>query len=172
MMDDNYLGIDCGSVSLNLVLLGGASREPTTMYRRTRGRPLQTLIETIDELIGSRGSDIPLRSALVTGSGRELLSRELDIPAVNEISAHSAGVHRVDPRVRTIIEIGGQDSKFIRTEPSPDGGAPRFPVFRMNEICAAGTGAFLDEQAGRLGIPVEPTGNPRRAVRFHSPSKP
>jgi len=150
-----HLGIDCGSVSLNLVLLGEESPEPVSVYRRTCGRPLVTLIQAVDELTALLGKDHPVKSALVTGSGRELLSEALGIPAVNEISAHATGVHRINPEVRTIIEIGGQDSKFIRIEPPVSGDIPRVPVFRMNEICAAGTGAFLDEQSERLQIGVE-----------------
>ncbi len=60
--------------------------------------------------------------------------------------------------VRTVIEVGGQDSKFIKIEPPAEGPTPRVSVFRMNEVCAAGTGAFLDEQADRLGISVESFG--------------
>ena len=155
----DYLGIDCGSVSLNLVLLRRASGRTLTVYLRTQGRPLQTLIAALDELRDACRSEIRLENALVTGSGRELLASCLGIPAVNEISAHGNGVWRVDSRVRTVIEIGGQDSKFIRIEPSANGDSLTFPVFRMNEICAAGTGAFLDEQAARLGIPIESFGS-------------
>lgn len=155
----NYLGIDCGSVSLNLVLLLEGTEEPVTVYRRTQGRPLHTLVHAVDELTRKCGRDIPLENTLVTGSGREFLSNCLGLPAINEISAHGNGVYRVDPRVRTVIEIGGQDSKFIRIEPSSNGKSPTFRMFRMNEICAAGTGAFLDEQAARLGIPVEAFGS-------------
>ncbi|MBI4964741.1 MAG: hypothetical protein HY913_15795 [Desulfomonile tiedjei] len=155
---DRWLGIDCGSVSLNLVLLTDETPDPISIYRRTSGRPLVTLIQAVDELIRLLGENVSLKSALVTGSGRELLSESLGIPAINEISAHATGVHRVNPDVRTIIEIGGQDSKFIRIEPPVSGHIPRVPVFRMNEICAAGTGAFLDEQAERLQIGVESFG--------------
>lgn len=150
-----FLGIDCGSVSLNLVLLERAAVSPVSLYRRTRGRPLETFVSAIIELETRVGRPFALNGALVTGSGRELLSSVLEIPAINEISAHAAGAHAVDPRIRTVIEIGGQDSKFIRIEPSLTDGLPRIVSFRMNEICAAGTGAFLDEQADRLGIPVE-----------------
>ncbi len=150
-----YLGIDCGSVSLNLVLRGGALEEPLCIYRRTQGRPLHTMVEAADELLEGSGSDVPITGVLVTGSAGELISRALGVPAINEISAHAAGAFQVDSRIRTIIEIGGQDSKFIRMEPPENGVSPRIVSFRMNEICAAGTGAFLDEQAGRLGIPVE-----------------
>jgi len=155
---ERYLGIDCGSVSLNLVLFSHESPDPISIYRRTRGRPLVTLIEATEDLAKLAGEDLAVKSALVTGSGRELISEALGIPAINEISAHATGIHRVNPDVRTIIEIGGQDSKFIRVEPPVSGDLPRVPVFRMNEICAAGTGAFLDEQSERLQISVESFG--------------
>ena len=154
---ENFLGIDCGSVSLNLVILSPSSSVPLSIYRRTRGRPLQALGEAIDELRALAG-DMELTSALVTGSGRELISEALGIPAANEITAHASGIYRVNPDVRTVIEIGGQDSKFIRLEPPSSGEIPSVPLFRMNEICAAGTGAFLDEQAERLGIGIESFG--------------
>ncbi len=152
------LGIDCGSISLNLAFLINPDEPPITIYRRTRGRPLATFVQASDELIEKLGEDLPIRSAMVTGSAREFLSRSLAVPAVNEISAHSTGVHHVAPDVRTIIEIGGQDSKFIKIEPLGSLN-PRISGFRMNEICAAGTGAFLDEQAERLGIDVESFGS-------------
>lgn len=154
---ETFLGIDCGSVSLNLVLLSSSSPVPVSMYRRTWGRPLHALVEALDEL-RARAGDRDLASALVTGSGRELIAEALGIPAVNEITAHATGIYRINPRVRTVIEIGGQDSKFIRIEPPASGEIPEVPLFRMNEICAAGTGAFLDEQAERLGIGIESFG--------------
>ena len=71
----------------------------------------------------------------------------------NEITAHAiAASHRV-PDVRTIIEIGGQDSKIIILK---DG---IVTDFAMNTVCAAGTGSFLDHQAARLGIPIEDFGS-------------
>jgi|GEM_PF-62423 len=157
MVGGTYLGIDCGSVSLNLVLLNGGLDDPVSVYRRTRGRPLETLVDAVSDLLAASG-DISLDGCLVTGSGRDLVSDAIGIPAINEITAHAVGIGQVDPRVRTIVEIGGQDSKFIRVEPALHGGRPAIPVFRMNEICAAGTGAFLDEQAARLDIPVESFG--------------
>ncbi|MFH1114230.1 MAG: acyl-CoA dehydratase activase [Pseudomonadota bacterium] len=153
-----YLGIDCGSVSINLVLRGDGPHEPITVYRRTRGRPLKEFIAALEELRNACGGNHGFKGALVTGSGRELFSKALGLPAVNEITAHAAGAYKVNPNIRTIIEIGGQDSKFITLEPGPAGSIPRVPVFRMNEICAAGTGAFLDEQAERLGLAIESFG--------------
>ncbi len=154
-----HLGIDCGSVSINLVLIGDGSCEPITVYRRTRGRPLKEFLAAVEELKAASDGNPVLNAALVTGSGRDLLSKALKIPAINEITAHATGAYQINPHIRTIIEIGGQDSKFITIEPSPGSTVPRIPVFRMNEICAAGTGAFLDEQAERLGLAVESFGS-------------
>uniref|UniRef100_A0A7C4ESW8 CoA activase n=1 Tax=Desulfomonile tiedjei TaxID=2358 RepID=A0A7C4ESW8_9BACT len=157
-MGETFLGIDCGSVSLNVCLLDSDSSEPVSLYLRTKGRPLPTLVEALDSLAKAMGEDVRVAGALLTGSGRELLSTALAVPTINEITAHAVGARAVAPEIRTIIEIGGQDSKYIRVEPS-DAATPRIPVFRMNEICAAGTGAFLDEQAQRLGIAVEDFGD-------------
>lgn len=120
---------------------------------------MDTFVEAVRGLKDRFGADLPISGVLVTGSARELFSRSLGIPAINEITAHAAGAFRVNPDIRTIVEIGGQDSKFIRIEPPQTGCIPKIVSFRMNEICAAGTGAFLDEQSGRLGIPVESFGD-------------
>lgn len=167
-MAERFLGVDCGSVSLNLCLICSDATKPVPMYLRTHGRPLHTLVQALDRLEGTVGGDVSLAGALITGSGRELLSSALKIPTINEITAHAVGAHEVNPSIRTIIEIGGQDSKYIRIEPSLKGTMPRIPVFRMNEICAAGTGAFLDEQAQRLGIEVENFGD--IALESHRPA--
>jgi predicted CoA-substrate-specific enzyme activase len=155
----SYLGIDCGSVSINLALMRNGADEPITVYRRTRGRPLVEFIAAVEDLLETYGDNIVLNTAMVTGSGRDLLANTLNLPAVNEITAHAAGAFHVNPDIRTIIEIGGQDSKFITIEPTPGSDIPRIPIFRMNEICAAGTGAFLDEQSQRLGLAVESFGS-------------
>ncbi|MGC8658878.1 MAG: acyl-CoA dehydratase activase [Desulfomonilaceae bacterium] len=153
-----FLGIDCGSVSLNLVLLGESLNGPVSVYMRTQGRPMETFVKALRHMKDRLGQDLPIYGAMATGSARNLLSDSLGVAAINEITAHATGALSVNPQIRTIIEIGGQDSKFIVIEPPQTGVIPRIVSFRMNEICAAGTGAFLDEQAGRLGIPIESFG--------------
>ena len=64
------LGIDCGSISLNLALFIDPDDLPITIYRRTRGRPLATFVEASNELIEKLGEDLPISSAMVTGSAR------------------------------------------------------------------------------------------------------
>jgi len=88
-----------------------------------------------------------------TGSARKLVGVILGATIVkNEITAHAIGTTTFYPQVRTILEIGGQDSKIILVE---NGVAVDYA---MNTLCAAGTGAFLSSQAKRLGIEVEEIG--------------
>ncbi len=131
-----FLGIDCGSISLNLVLLREEAGNPICLYRRIRGRSLQALIEALDEIKATSRGDLRLASAMVTGSARDLFSRSLEIPAVNEITAHTTGVFRVNPEVRTVIEVGGQDSKFIKIETSCRGAHPtRLGIPHERSMC-------------------------------------
>ena len=81
----------------------------------------------------------------------------------NEITAHAVGTLSRCPEVRTILEIGGQDSKIILIEEGI------VKDYAMNTLCAAGTGAFLSSQAKRLGIEVEEMGG--LAMQSHAPSK-
>ncbi|NIP81291.1 MAG: hypothetical protein GWM90_19585, partial [Gemmatimonadetes bacterium] len=85
-----------------------------------------------------------------TGSGRYLTGDFVGADVVrNEITAQARAAVAADPTVDTLIEIGGQDSKFVRLH----GGA--VVDFTMNHACAAGTGSFLEEQAERLRIGIE-----------------
>ncbi len=79
----------------------------------------------------------------------------------NEITAHAVAAMHLVPGVKTVFEIGGQDSKMIiiRDRVVTD--------FAMNTVCAAGTGSFLDQQAARLNIPIEEFG--RRAAESRTP---
>ena len=73
---------------------------------------------------------------------------------VNEIVAQSTSVSKYYPEVRTIIEMGGEDSKLIFMDELDDN-ASRLSDFELNTLCAAGTGSFLDQQAKRIGISIE-----------------
>jgi predicted CoA-substrate-specific enzyme activase len=117
--------------------------------------------ETADELVAKLCGEASLahravRHVTCTGYGRIALSFA-DIPydVVTEISCHAMGAHTLFPEVRTIIDIGGQDSKVIKINPS--NGSVR--EFVMNDKCAAGTGQFLEKAALLLGIPLDQMGN-------------
>ena len=96
---------------------------------------------------GSSGCGISPEVISVTGSGRNLVGRLLDSDViVNEITAQARAALHFDSTVDTVVEIGGQDSKWIALE---DG---RIKDFEMNRVCAAGTGSFLMAQAQRLNM--------------------
>jgi predicted CoA-substrate-specific enzyme activase len=145
--------LDIGSVSLNTVLVDADRSILYESYTRLHGQPLQTVLRTLSELL----RDIPkerIAGLATTGTGGELLAQIMGGVAVNEIVAHTTAIAHLHPRVRTIIEMGGEDSKLIILSPGDDG-RPVLEDFAMNTQCAAGTGSFLDQQASRMGVSVE-----------------
>ncbi|MBN1533271.1 MAG: CoA activase [Spirochaetes bacterium] len=147
-----YLGIDIGSTSTKAVLVDGDARVLAGFYTRTAGRPvtaLQTIFECIDGLAVERGVAPRVLGVGTTGSGRKFIGEIIGADLVlDEITAHARAAWELDPRVDTIIEIGGQDSKFTTLR----GGMVTFSI--MNNVCAAGTGSFIEEQAKKLGCPL------------------
>ena len=158
-----YLGVDVGSVSTNLVLLDAVEPRPCIVwkaYLRTQGAPLTALKNGL-ELLHDAGA-WEICGVGTTGSGRELAGVVLGADVVkNEITAHACAALAIDSGVSTILEIGGQDSKLIILR---DGVVVDFA---MNTVCAAGTGSFLDQQAFRLGVPIEDLGE--LALRSRNP---
>ena len=152
-----YLGVDIGSVSSNFVLIDEKMSVLKAVYIRTKGNPLLSIKRGMSELEDFiKDYSIPLiaAGAGVTGSGRKLTAVMLGMDAVkNEITAHGIAALNLVPEVRTILEIGGQDSKLILIR---DG---IITDFSMNTVCAAGTGSFLDRQAERLEVPIEAFGD-------------
>ena len=153
-----FLGIDVGSVSVNTVVLTARREILEEHYTRTLGQPLATAHRILQELL-SRIPSSQLSGIALTGSGGKLLAELLGARCENEIIAQSKSIEYFYPQVRTIIEMGGEDSKLI----SLDGDAQssekiKISDFTMNAICAAGTGSFLDQQAHRLDLTVEAFG--------------
>lgn len=157
-----YLGIDVGSVSTNLVVTDDEDNIIEKLYLRTNGQPIKALKSGIKALAERLGEHISIKGVGTTGSGRQLASVLVGADVMkNEITAHAIASQRVIPDVKTILEIGGQDSKIIllRNGVVND--------FAMNTVCAAGTGSFLDRQASRLGMPIEEFG--AYALRSRAP---
>lgn len=144
-----YLGVDVGSVSTDLVLADQNMKVVEKLYLRTKGRPIQAVQEGFRQL-KDKYSKKEIAAVGTTGSGRQIAATLIGADAVkNEITAHAVAALETDPEVRTIIEIGGQDSKIIILKNGV------VIDFAMNTVCAAGTGSFLDRQAERLEIPIE-----------------
>jgi predicted CoA-substrate-specific enzyme activase len=157
-----YLGIDVGSVSTNLVVIDETDNIIEKLYLRTGGQPIGCLRSGMETLARRLGSGDRIKAVGTTGSGRQLAGVIVGADTVkNEITAHAVAAQKTVPGVRTILEIGGQDSKIIllRNGIVYD--------FAMNTVCAAGTGSFLDRQAARLEIPIEEFGG--YALRSVSP---
>lgn len=149
-----HLGIDIGSVSTNLVCTDRDGVLLREIYLRTQGRPLQVVAQGLAQLYDEFGERLIVLGVGTTGSGRELIGELLGADTINdEITAHTVGAGRIagsclKRQVETILEIGGQDAKFIRLENGI------VVDFAMNEACSAGTGSFLEEQAERLGVDI------------------
>jgi predicted CoA-substrate-specific enzyme activase len=151
---DTYLGIDVGSVSTKMVVLDARDQKMMdSLYIRTDGDPLGSLRIVMKRLAKMNPAPTILAAA-TTGSGRSLAARLINTDLVkNEITTHALAAVKILPEVRTILEIGGQDSKIIILKDS------MAIDFAMNTVCAAGTGSFLDQQSNRLGVRVEDMGD-------------
>ena len=169
-----FLGLDIGAVSITAAVLGppegpaaltdslfapagqfdGAAVFLST-YRRTRGRPIECATELIEQLVAAVGVDA-VAGVCLTGSAGPLVAAKLGARTVNEFKAICLGLEATGVSVRTVFEMGGQSSKYLRLAPSDRG----FDIvdYATNGDCAAGTGSFIDQQAGRLRFAVEDVG--------------
>jgi predicted CoA-substrate-specific enzyme activase len=177
------LGIDIGAVSVKAALVlpkedaqlilqdddaAGALGVLTTPLRdgrsvllmrnrRTRGRPLDVTRELLEE-ITTHVSAERIAGLALTGSGSALVAEVLGAPTCNEFQASARAIDLLYHHVRSVFELGGETSRYIRLEPDPGSGALGILDYGTNGDCAAGTGAFLDQQASRLQFAVEEIG--------------
>lgn len=137
-----FIGLDAGSVSVKVVLLDEEGHILERYYLRHYGQPVKVASELLERLgeVSSLG---------ITGSAGKLIANILGLESINEIIANSYSLKLFYRDIRSVIEMGGEDSKLILLENG------RIKDFSMNSICAAGTGAFLDQQAERLGLRIE-----------------
>lgn len=150
-----YLGIDIGSISTCLAVLNDQGTLLAKRYLRTAGRPIEAVKQGLAELRAELGTAVEIRGVGTTGSGRYMIADCVGADLVkNEITAQARGAVSLDALrggagVDTVLEIGGQDSKYIQLQ---DG---IIVDFEMNKACAAGTGSFLEEQAEKLSVSVK-----------------
>ena len=141
--------MDIGSTSTKAVLVAPDRRVLAGFYTRTAGRPLLAVRAILEALAETwrRIGEPRLAAVGTTGAGRRFVGQVIGADAMlNEITAHARAAVELEPATDTIIEIGGQDSKFTTLR---DG---QVTFAQMNTVCAAGTGSFLEEQAARLGV--------------------
>ena len=154
-MKKAYLGVDIGSISTKGVVIDEENNILASSYLYTEGSPITATKKVIKELKNKLNlEEYKVVGVGTTGSARKLIGTILGANTIkNEITAHAIGTTSIYPDVRTIFEIGGQDSKIIIL----DHGI--VTDYAMNTLCAAGTGSFLSSQAKRLGIPIEEFGS-------------
>ncbi|GAB4363211.1 MAG: acyl-CoA dehydratase activase [Deltaproteobacteria bacterium] len=149
---DLYAGVDVGSLSTEAVLLGGEGRVAGAAIVFTGASTRKACAEALARALDAAGATSSrIARTVSTGYGRE------SVPGadrtVTEITCHARGARHLFPEARTVLDIGGQDSKVIRI--GPDG---RVADFAMNDKCAAGTGRFLEVMARALEMDLEELG--------------
>jgi predicted CoA-substrate-specific enzyme activase len=153
---DCFLGVDIGSTSTKLLLTDTEGEVLCDVYRKTSGDPIgatKNLFDALLHLAKRRGIEFEVKGCVTTGSGRKMVGLVIGADeVVNEITCHVTGAMRVDPGIDTIFEIGGQDSKYMRTK----NGVIRDAA--MNYVCAAGTGSFVEEVSRKMDYAVEDVG--------------
>ena len=148
-----YLGIDIGSTSTKAVLIAKNNEVLAGLYTLTSGQPVtatQALFEAIEEICQKHNCDFIFLGVGTTGSGRKFIGRIIKADLIiDEITAHARAAYELNSETDTIIEIGGQDSKFTTMK----NGMVTSSV--MNNVCAAGTGSFIEEQALKLSVSLD-----------------
>ncbi len=142
-----FCGIDIGSRTGKIVLIDSNKTMIFSEMIKTVASAAKTynaLIETIPEELKNA-----ISASAVTGYGRESTAAMCDFSAT-EITCHYLGVLSTHPEAKTIIDIGGQDSKVITIDNNS-----RIKDFAMNDRCAAGTGRFLEVMMDRIGFSIE-----------------
>ncbi|MFN8135429.1 MAG: acyl-CoA dehydratase activase [Bacteroidales bacterium] len=149
-----HLGFDLGSISLNTVLMDEDRNIVENRYTYCEGRPFYVLKNILEDIINQYGAG-QIGSIALTGSGGKKAAELIGGSFINEIIAQSTSASELYPEAKTIIEMGGEDSKLILMENGKENGHSRLADFALNSLCAAGTGSFLDQQAKRIGVSIE-----------------
>ncbi|MGY5864533.1 MAG: acyl-CoA dehydratase activase [Candidatus Thorarchaeota archaeon] len=155
------VGIDVGSTTTKAVLIDKSGSIHAKALIQTGASAIQAVEKIIGEISSISGINVEKIPAVSTGYGRARV--ELAQKTVTEITCHSVGVHRLNPEIRLLIDVGGQDSKVIRIGPS---GKP--DDFELNDKCSAGTGRFLEVMARVLEVSIDELGP--LALQSDSPS--
>lgn len=138
-----WVGVDIGSLTVKVVALGEDEQIRVSEVAPAGRSGVDTATELLERIPAGQ-----VRAIVATGYGRVAFP-QADVE-ISEITCHAVGARQMYPDVRTVIDVGGQDSKAIRLD--TDG---RVQQFAMNDRCAAGTGRFLEVMARALEVSVE-----------------
>ena len=147
---DAFLGIDAGSTTTKLVLIDNEGSLLYSLYGNNKGNPLKSVISMLKELYKELPNDVTIRFSGVTGYGEKLIQTALNVD-LNEIEtiAHYTAAKKFLPNVNSIIDIGGQDMKYIKLKNNS------IDNIMLNEACSSGCGSFLETFAKSLGLSIE-----------------
>ena len=150
LIGDCFIGIDAGSTTTKLVLIDRDGKLLYSLYGSNGGNPLKSTIEMLDKLYSVMPKEAILRYSGVTGYGEKLIQTALNIDLGEiETIAHYTAAKEFEPEVTSIIDIGGQDMKYIRLK---NGG---IDSIMLNEACSSGCGSFIETYAKSLGLTIE-----------------
>ncbi|MDD5557195.1 MAG: acyl-CoA dehydratase activase [bacterium] len=149
-----YCGIDVGSVSAKVALVDAGGAVVRDWYVRHRGHPIRAVADLLRAALAGHPPG-RIGAFAATGSGGKIIASVTGAAFVNEIIAQALAAARLCRGARTVIEMGGEDSKLIFIHEDASTGRGIIDDFSMNTVCAAGTGSFLDQQASRLGLSIE-----------------
>ena len=147
---DAFIGIDAGSTTTKLVLIDNEGALLYSLYENNKGNPLKSVIGMLKKLYKELSNDIIIRFSGVTGYGEKLIQTALNID-LNEIEtiAHYTAAKKFLPKVTSIIDIGGQDMKYIKLKNNS------IDNIMLNEACSSGCGSFLETFAKSLDLSIE-----------------
>ncbi len=160
MDSDFFLGIDVGSETAKITVVNRHFKILEKLYLKHLGKPAEVVCRILEDII-SRYKNLKI---CFTGVSGRFIAKRVGAPYINEIVSQATATSSFYPQVRTIIEIGGEDSKLIFLDKNG-----RIKDFSLNSICAAGTGSFLEQQAERLGLTIEEFSE--LATKSEKPSK-
>jgi len=145
-----YVGMDIGSTSTKGVLTDTRGKMIAGFYTYTNGQPLsatRAILESMRSLSQERNLNLSVKGTATTGSGRKFIGAIIGSDMIiDEITTHARAAYELNPKTDTIIEIGGQDAKYTIMKNG------RVVFSKMNSVCAAGTGSFIEEQALKMDV--------------------
>jgi activator of 2-hydroxyglutaryl-CoA dehydratase len=146
---DAYLGIDAGSTTTKMFLIGPQGQLLYTYYHSNLGNPVAIILEQLKEIYRLCGDRISIKGSAVTGYGEELIKNAFscDLGLVETVAHYTAARH-FEPDVDFIIDIGGQDMKCFKIR----NGA--VDSIMLNEACSSGCGSFIETFARALGFEI------------------
>ena len=146
---DCFIGIDAGSTTTKIVLIDNEGKLLYSLYGNNEGNPLQSVIKMLDSLYEVLPKTAKLRFSGVTGYGEKLIQTALNVD-IGEIEtiAHFTAAKQFEPDVTSIVDIGGQDMKYIRLK----NGA--IDSIMLNEACSSGCGSFIETFAKSLNLEI------------------